>query len=547
VDVALVSTAEFAMHGGYVGLDFGLGFKGACDFLYLYSQVPPEQIEAVNLHSASSSTALLLRLLFARYWGANPRIIRTLRENLLNLVVGSEASLVFHDYPAPLRDSFPVSTDVIGLWTRVTEYPFVSSVWAVRPGVLRAEHLRRFNDVFHRAVKARDTLVTDYARAKGLPIEPLVSCAAAQIDFYLDAQMLEGLQLFMDVAAETNLLPAARYRSATLTLMGRQPAVPSDERGVRQILEGVLDGARLGIRDGVKLAYSASTGDLALVADTLRKRLADHRLLRPVATIVIPPERSMADTLGRLGDEIANIVKAGAEHVRIVGGAHGTADPAFWEQLFAMIKATSHLVVEALSAADLHWMSMVTGDAIEDIAARLVAAGLDIIGGQGGEMLVERVGVDDITGAGIVTDWFSCMRCIHRAGGASRAVMRVSRHDSWEDRLLHLHKLRGLQDEMPGLHSFNLIAESNARERQDAEVRIRCTALACIFLDNVAASEELNLATTDSTAALLSICAGVRDLQLGSEQTSRANKLAKGLERIGIRLVDGLEQGSSLS
>jgi aminodeoxyfutalosine synthase len=236
-------------------------------------------------------------------------------------------------------------------------------------------------------------------------------------------------------------------------------------------------------------------------------------------------------------NEIKKSVDRGVLHIRLTGASRVTYDPDFWCRMLRRIKERFPVLVEALSAFEIHWMGSITGTPPEQLVSSLVAAGLDIVGGDGGDMLVDRVMAEGVPGFSSVQDWLGAIRWMHRFGGSSRALMRISRHDSWEDRLLHLHKLRTLQDEMPGIRSFALRGEADGGERLSAEVKLRCTALARIFLDNIPTLEECELAEGESTASALSLGAGVREVRVNSEDhLDWRDTLVGGFEHIGVTL-----------
>lgn len=62
--------------------------------------------------------------------------------------------------------------------------------------------------------------------------------------------------------------------------------------------------------------------------------------------------------------------------------------------------------------------------------------------------------------------------------------MRLSYEDSWEDRLLHLQKLRALQDELQGFKRFNLVIRSAQIDR-DTELKEKAVLVADAFLNDI--------------------------------------------------------------
>ena len=136
VDVALIPVANFAQHGGYVGLDFGVACEGHSGLLTLFSHGEAKNLKTVYLYTSSNSSALLLQLLLKRRFGASARLVRTSRELRPNEIREDEGILVRHAWLRSYHQSFPHSYDLSGEWFEMTGQPYAFLVWATRPETL---------------------------------------------------------------------------------------------------------------------------------------------------------------------------------------------------------------------------------------------------------------------------------------------------------------------------------------------------------------------------------------------------------------------------
>ena len=87
-------------------------------------------------------------------------------------------------------------------------------------------------------------------------------------------------------------------------------------------------------------------------------------------------------------------------------------------------------------------------------ARRLRAAGMDSLPGGGAEMLADRVRSKIAKAKCTSAEWLEVMRVAHRIGMRTTATMMFGTADTLEDRVLHMLKVRDLQDETGGFTAF---------------------------------------------------------------------------------------------
>ena len=424
VDLALISASEFATHGGYVGLDFGVACTTRSDSMYLYAAVPVHQLETIHVYSAASSSVFLLRFLLAKRWKCAPKIVRETSRDMLKFVRGREGALLLHEDPDPVQQRFPVEIDIVREWIEMTGRPYVSLLWALRPGTLRPEHLQFFNDTFHRFNRARGSLAESFANIKGYEVERFKTYITKTREYYLDVALLDALDDFLIRAADAKMLPKIRYSSATLTLISRRTPRLKAEKTVSQILDSALDGNKVGIRDGVRLAYEASTADLALVADSLRADRNSNRQIRCIYQLSEPPDSSEDLLIEHLLADAEKSLKLGVTEVHLPALTRYTGEPAVWCEAIRALRDCGIKIIEGLSPFHIRWMSALAGKTVEQVVADLIEAGLSQVGGDGGEMLVDRVAADATPGFLSASDWLGTLKWVHHLGATSMCSIR---------------------------------------------------------------------------------------------------------------------------
>ncbi len=182
----------------------------------------------------------------------------------------------------------------------------------------------------------------------------------------------------------------------------------------------------------------------------------------------------------------------GATEVHIVGGLHPDLPLEYYEEVLTAIRtAAPQLHIKAFTAVEIDYFARITGDRIERVLERLMAAGLGSMPGGGAEILVEDVRTkicpEKISGQ----RWLEIIRLAHRAGLKTNATMLYGHVESCADRVAHMELLRNLQDETGGFQAFIPLAFQP--ENSDLKLDIKGTsglddlktlAISRIFLDN---------------------------------------------------------------
>jgi chorismate dehydratase len=210
VDLGLIPSIEYAGHDYRIVPGVSIASDGPVASVAIFSKVPREDIRSIALDTSSRTSVALLRVLCARWFDIEPRLIsmppdfgRMLAECDAALVIGDNA--LFADHEALGLEKVDLGEEWIGM----TGLPFVYAFWAGRPGVVNAGDIAALQ-------AARDKGLTATA-AIGRELFADSPDKAARADLYLRENVkyalgepeIAGLQRFYGLAAEVGVLPEA--------------------------------------------------------------------------------------------------------------------------------------------------------------------------------------------------------------------------------------------------------------------------------------------------------------------------------------------------
>jgi aminodeoxyfutalosine synthase len=182
----------------------------------------------------------------------------------------------------------------------------------------------------------------------------------------------------------------------------------------------------------------------------------------------------------------------GATEVHIVGGLHPDLPFEYYEEVLREIRtAAPRLHIKAFTAVEIDYFARISGDTIEQVLERLMAAGLGSMPGGGAEILVagvrQKICPEKISGQ----RWLDIIRLAHRAGLKTNATMLYGHVESFADRVAHMGMLRELQDETGGFQAFIPLAFQPDNSDLKLDIKgtsglddLKTLAVARIFLDN---------------------------------------------------------------
>lgn len=210
VDLGLIPSIEYPGHDYRIVPGVSIASDGPVASVAIFSKVPTERIRSLALDTSSRTSIALLRVLCARWFDIDPRLVRMapdldgmLRECDAALVIGDNA--LFADHQALGLEKIDLGEEWIGM----TGYPFVYAFWAGRPGVVGPADITALQEARDRGLTATATI--------GRELFPESAQKAARADLYLRENVkyalgqpeIAGLRRFYQLAAEVGVLPSA--------------------------------------------------------------------------------------------------------------------------------------------------------------------------------------------------------------------------------------------------------------------------------------------------------------------------------------------------
>jgi aminodeoxyfutalosine synthase len=145
----------------------------------------------------------------------------------------------------------------------------------------------------------------------------------------------------------------------------------------------------------------------------------------------------------------------GARELHIVGGLHPRLQFDYYTSLLSELKVNfPDMHLKAFTMVELDHLVRTCRMSDEEVIDGLIAAGLDSCPGGGAEIFREPTRNQICAHKTSGDRWLELSRKVHNRGIHTNATMLYGHIESFEDRIDHLVKLRGLQDETGGFMCF---------------------------------------------------------------------------------------------
>ncbi len=216
--------------------------------------------------------------------------------------------------------------------------------------------------------------------------------------------------------------------------------------------------------------------------------------------------------------KIDETIDVGGVQLLLQGGHNPDLPLTWYEDLFRAVKERyPDFKLHALSPPEVIHLSRLSQITVPEVIDRLIAAGLDSIPGGGAEILVDRVRrLLHCYGKATADEWLGVMRHAHHRGLRTTATMMYGTVETLEERVEHLMRLRGVQDETGGFTAFITwsfqpdFTELGGTEATGVDY-LRTLALARIVLDNFD-NLQASWVTQGGKVGQLSLAYGANDM-----------------------------------
>ncbi|MBZ5567961.1 MAG: aminofutalosine synthase MqnE [Acidobacteriia bacterium] len=247
----------------------------------------------------------------------------------------------------------------------------------------------------------------------------------------------------------------------------------TDDARLKPVAEKVLAQQRLEAEDALALYASNDILAVGWLANHVRERMHGDKTYFNVNRHINPTNVCVAAcrlcAFGRKKDAPGAYTMALEEafqtaasgytdavtEFHIVGGLHPELPFQYFLDLISGLKRRFPAVhIKAFTMVEIAFLAKIAKLSIRETLLKLRAAGVDSLPGGGAEIFAERV-------RHIICDhkidgqqWIDTARLAHQLGLKSNATMLYGHIENDEDRVDHLLKLRGLQDETGGFQTF---------------------------------------------------------------------------------------------
>lgn len=275
------------------------------------------------------------------------------------------------------------------------------------------------------------------------------------------------------------------------------------------IIEKRLAGERLSVADGIRLLQNADLLSLGQGADLVRKQMHPENIVSFVidrninytnicscqckfCAFYCKPGDPEGYILSRdvLHAKIEETIQVGGTQLLIQGGLHPDLDLEYFEKLLRDIKSHFSIHIHSFSPPEIWDLANKSQLDIEEVIRRLRDAGLDSIPGGGAEILDDRVRHQISPNKIGWQPWMDVMTTAHKLGMKTTATMMFGHVETFEERILHMVRVREAQDQTGGFTAFIpwSFAPSNTElggEGSTGVEYLKTLAVARLMLDNV--------------------------------------------------------------
>ncbi|HEX2327606.1 MAG TPA: menaquinone biosynthesis protein [Candidatus Angelobacter sp.] len=213
-DIGIIPAATYTTIPDLVILpDVAIASKNEVRSILLVSKVPVDKIRSVATDDSSRTSAALVEIFLRKFVGVTPAFVRQ-KPVLEEMLKWHDAGLLIGDPALLARTEGLYVYDLAEQWRNWTGRPFVFAFWAVRRAALSGaapdlDLAQVFRESRDHGLQHVSDIVAAWAPKLSLPAPVVRDYLTTNIDYTLDEENLQGLQLFYRYAAELQVLPPA--------------------------------------------------------------------------------------------------------------------------------------------------------------------------------------------------------------------------------------------------------------------------------------------------------------------------------------------------
>ncbi|GAB6046120.1 aminofutalosine synthase MqnE [Caminibacter profundus] len=182
----------------------------------------------------------------------------------------------------------------------------------------------------------------------------------------------------------------------------------------------------------------------------------------------------------------------GAKEVHIVSAHNPEVGYEYYMNIVKSIKKTlPDIHIKAFTAAEVNFLSEISGKRYEKVLDDMIEAGVDSMPGGGAEIFDEGIRNKICKGKVSSEDWLKIHELWHKRGKKSNATMLFGHIENRYHRIDHMIRLKKLQDKTGGFNSFiPLVYQKknnflNVKDFLTGVEILKTVAISRIILDNI--------------------------------------------------------------
>ncbi|WNC13939.1 aminofutalosine synthase MqnE [Brevibacillus brevis] len=281
------------------------------------------------------------------------------------------------------------------------------------------------------------------------------------------------------------------------------------DKSLAGIAEKVYHGERLTLEDGVTLFNSHDLLTIGQLANIVNQRKNGDNVYF-IQNLYINPtnvceahckfcgfrrdkDEDGAYTMNT--EELLHYVETrfhpGIREFHVVGG-HNQHMPFeyYVDTIRTLKKAYPDVTIKSYTGAEIEFFSRISGLSIEGVLKELMNAGLESLTGGGAEILTERYRMKMSPEKASTDMYLQVHRTAHQLGLKTHSTMLYGSIETLEERVIHMLRLRELQDETNGFLVFiplavqPIKASAGIKRRNSAIDDLKTMAISRLMLDN---------------------------------------------------------------
>jgi len=191
-DIGLMPVAAIPLvPNGHIVADYCIGSDGAVNSVFIFSNVPVEEIKTLRLDSHSRTSNNLAKVLLRFYWKKEV-------EFTINPTAKTDALVLIGDRTFGKKDDYAFAYDMGQEWKNFTGLPFMYAAW-----VANKEISKEFKDEFNAALKFglahRDEVLLDLPKAENFDLADYLH---HKLQFEVTADREKALKMFLGYIEE---------------------------------------------------------------------------------------------------------------------------------------------------------------------------------------------------------------------------------------------------------------------------------------------------------------------------------------------------------